>query len=64
MQNKAISKEGVYVSVKTCKKFRQDRIPVILKTWSKYALNIGFYTDEKGSWIYRIPFNKLLLLFK
>lgn len=47
--DKPISSEKIYVAVKTCKQFRNDRIPIILKTWSKYAKHIGFYTDEEDN---------------
>ncbi|XP_033230481.1 beta-1,3-glucosyltransferase isoform X2 [Belonocnema kinseyi] len=42
----AVPNKNIYVGVKTCKKFKDDRLSVILKTWTRYAVNIGFYTDE------------------
>ncbi|GLH10449.1 Uncharacterized protein GBIM_15415 [Gryllus bimaculatus] len=40
-----VSKKSIYFAVKTCGKFHHDRIPVIKKTWAKYVLNIGFYSE-------------------
>ncbi|XP_066995868.1 beta-1,3-glucosyltransferase isoform X2 [Anabrus simplex] len=42
-----VERESIYFGVKTCGKFHKDRIPVVKKTWAKYATNIGFYSDIK-----------------
>ncbi|XP_012272775.1 beta-1,3-glucosyltransferase [Orussus abietinus] len=44
--SESISPENVFIAVKTCHKYHNDRIPVILRTWAKYASNIGFFTNE------------------
>lgn len=43
---KSVPIENIYVAVKTCSKFHTERITVIKKTWAKYAVNIGFYSDK------------------
>lgn len=35
-------------AVKTCKKFHNERLPVILNTWSKYVQHIRFFSDVEG----------------
>ncbi|XP_012256346.2 beta-1,3-glucosyltransferase [Athalia rosae] len=42
---KSVPVERVYVAIKTCSKFHTDRVSVIKKTWAKYAVNIGYYSD-------------------
>ena len=41
--------ENIYFAVKTCAKFHTERIPVIKRTWAKYATNIGYFSDVVGT---------------
>ncbi|KAG5326723.1 B3GLT glucosyltransferase, partial [Acromyrmex heyeri] len=41
----SVTPENIYFAVKTCAKFHLDRIPVIKKSWAKYDLNIGYFSD-------------------
>ncbi|KAF4082077.1 hypothetical protein AMELA_G00147590 [Ameiurus melas] len=40
-----VKREDVFVAVKTCHKFHQDRVPVVKKTWVKDAALLEFYSD-------------------
>ncbi|KAK2586247.1 hypothetical protein KPH14_001503 [Odynerus spinipes] len=42
----AIPLQNVYFAIKTCAKYHTERIPVIKKTWAKYAINIGYFSDQ------------------
>ncbi|KAK9297277.1 hypothetical protein QLX08_008996 [Tetragonisca angustula] len=41
----SVTTENIYFAVKTCAKFHTERIPVIKRTWAKYATNIGYFSD-------------------
>ncbi|XP_035734845.1 uncharacterized protein LOC118447232 [Vespa mandarinia] len=41
-----ISLQNAYFAIKTCAKYHAERIPIIKKTWAKYALNIGYFSDQ------------------
>ncbi|KYM88213.1 Beta-1,3-glucosyltransferase [Atta colombica] len=41
----SVTPKNIYFAVKTCAKFHLDRIPVIKKSWAKYDLNIGYFSD-------------------
>ncbi|XP_033199394.1 beta-1,3-glucosyltransferase [Bombus vancouverensis nearcticus] len=41
----SVTTENIYFAVKTCSKFHIERIPVIKRTWAKYATNIGYFSD-------------------
>ncbi|KAM3874719.1 beta 3-glucosyltransferase a [Diretmus argenteus] len=41
-----VSNHDVFVAVKTCGKFHNDRVPVVKKTWEKDALFLEYYSDE------------------
>ncbi|KAI4500080.1 hypothetical protein M0802_004950 [Mischocyttarus mexicanus] len=41
-----ISLENIYFAVKTCAKYHDKRIPIIKKTWAKYVVNIGYFSDQ------------------
>ncbi|XP_006620379.2 beta-1,3-glucosyltransferase [Apis dorsata] len=41
----SITSKNIYFAVKTCAKFHIERIPIIKKTWAKYAINIGYFSD-------------------
>lgn len=49
MKDASISSENVYFAVKTCTKYHVERIPVIKRTWAKYAKNIGYFSDAAGT---------------
>ncbi|GAB1598117.1 beta-1,3-glucosyltransferase-like, partial [Argonauta hians] len=40
-----ISRNDLFVAVKTCHKFHNQRVPIIKKTWEKEARHIEFYSD-------------------
>lgn len=42
---RAISPDNLFVAVKTCKKFREERIPVVKNTWAQEAKHIEYYSD-------------------
>ncbi|KAM9801150.1 beta 3-glucosyltransferase a [Neosynchiropus ocellatus] len=42
-----VNKEEIFVAVKTCRKFHEERVPVIKKTWEKDALYIEYYSDHE-----------------
>ncbi|CAE1330538.1 B3GALTL [Acanthosepion pharaonis] len=42
---RAISPDDLFVAVKTCKKFREERIPVVKNTWAREAKHIEYYSD-------------------
>lgn len=42
---KPVSKEDVFVAVKTCKKFHLERVPVVKATWEKDAAFLEYYSD-------------------
>ncbi|XP_050445845.1 beta-1,3-glucosyltransferase isoform X1 [Cataglyphis hispanica] len=44
--NSSISANNVYFAVKTCAKYHVNRIPVIKNSWAKYAVNIGYFSDN------------------
>ncbi|XP_029165857.1 beta-1,3-glucosyltransferase isoform X2 [Nylanderia fulva] len=37
--------DKVFFAVKTCAKYHTDRIPVIKNTWTKYSINVGYFSD-------------------
>ncbi|XP_072515482.1 beta-1,3-glucosyltransferase [Salminus brasiliensis] len=44
-----VEKEDIFVAVKTCQKFHQDRVPVVKKTWAKDAALLEYYSDIADS---------------
>lgn len=40
-----VSKMDLFVAVKTCQKFHQERVPVVRATWEKDAALLEFYSD-------------------
>ena len=38
--------EETLFAVKTCKKYHSERLPIIMETWSKAALNIEYFSEE------------------
>ncbi|KAF7644256.1 hypothetical protein LDENG_00225130 [Lucifuga dentata] len=40
-----LSKEDIFVAVKTCQKFHSERVPVIKATWEKDAEILEYYSD-------------------
>ena len=38
--------ERTLFAVKTCKKYHSERLPIILETWSKAAINIEYFSEE------------------
>lgn len=48
MKGSSVTTENIYFAVKTCSKFHIERIPVIKRTWAKYATNIGYFSDIAG----------------
>ncbi|KAM3601373.1 uncharacterized protein V6R79_011676 [Siganus canaliculatus] len=40
-----VAKEDVFVAVKTCQKFHDERVPVVKTTWGKDAGILEFYSD-------------------
>ena len=45
------SDDDIFVGVKTCEKFHNDRMPFILKTIGKEAMHIKYYSDKANSTI-------------
>uniref|UniRef100_UPI00398F524C beta-1,3-glucosyltransferase-like isoform X2 n=1 Tax=Pristiophorus japonicus TaxID=55135 RepID=UPI00398F524C len=48
-EGKLVEKENIFFAVKTCKKFHQERIPIVKKTWEKQAALIEYYSDHVDS---------------
>ncbi|XP_067888925.1 beta 3-glucosyltransferase a isoform X1 [Heterodontus francisci] len=46
---KPVEKKNLFFAVKTCKKFHQERIPIVKKTWEKQAALIEYYSDHADS---------------
>ncbi|XP_058268338.1 beta-1,3-glucosyltransferase isoform X3 [Hemibagrus wyckioides] len=44
-----VKREDLFVAVKTCQKFHQDRVPVVKETWAKDAALLEFYSDIADS---------------
>ncbi|XP_043272238.1 beta-1,3-glucosyltransferase [Venturia canescens] len=44
-----VSRENIFVAVKTCQKYHTERIPVITKTWMKHVFHYGLFSDEMDS---------------
>uniref|UniRef100_A0A4W3K529 Beta 3-glucosyltransferase a n=1 Tax=Callorhinchus milii TaxID=7868 RepID=A0A4W3K529_CALMI len=44
-----VEKKDVFFAVKTCKRFHQERIPIVKKTWEKQAAIIEYYSDHADS---------------
>ncbi|XP_011506011.1 PREDICTED: beta-1,3-glucosyltransferase [Ceratosolen solmsi marchali] len=44
--DKIASPQNAYIAVKTCAKYHVERVSILRKTWTKYADNIGFFTDK------------------
>ncbi|XP_050545745.1 beta-1,3-glucosyltransferase [Daktulosphaira vitifoliae] len=40
-----VTKDSIYFAVKTCKKYHDDRIPVLKSTWGRDAVHIEFFSD-------------------
>ncbi|KAK9873348.1 hypothetical protein WA026_022153 [Henosepilachna vigintioctopunctata] len=45
--NSSIARNSIYFAVKTCEKFHESRIPVVLDTWAKHTEKIYFFSDVK-----------------
>ncbi|KAG8584922.1 hypothetical protein GDO81_004826 [Engystomops pustulosus] len=43
---KPVKQEEIFVAVKTCKKFHNDRVPVVKQTWEKNAVHLEYYSDH------------------
>uniref|UniRef100_A0A6Q2XN18 Fringe-like glycosyltransferase domain-containing protein n=1 Tax=Esox lucius TaxID=8010 RepID=A0A6Q2XN18_ESOLU len=41
-----VKKEEIFVAVKTCKKFHNERVPVVKKTWERDASLLEYYSDH------------------
>uniref|UniRef100_A0AAR2L1T5 Fringe-like glycosyltransferase domain-containing protein n=1 Tax=Pygocentrus nattereri TaxID=42514 RepID=A0AAR2L1T5_PYGNA len=41
-----VTREDIFVAVKTCKKFHLERVPVVKKTWEKQASRLEYYSDH------------------
>ncbi|XP_020385173.1 beta 3-glucosyltransferase a [Rhincodon typus] len=46
---KLVETGNIFFAVKTCKKFHQERIPIVKKTWEKQAALIEYYSDYADS---------------
>ncbi|KAF7989918.1 hypothetical protein HCN44_008592 [Aphidius gifuensis] len=42
----SISRENIFIAIKTYDKNHSTRVPKIIKTWTKYAKNFGFFTNK------------------
>ncbi|XP_064158397.1 beta 3-glucosyltransferase a isoform X2 [Anguilla rostrata] len=40
-----VKKEDIFVAVKTCKKFHEERVPVVKRTWERHAALLEYYSD-------------------
>uniref|UniRef100_A0AAR2K147 Fringe-like glycosyltransferase domain-containing protein n=1 Tax=Pygocentrus nattereri TaxID=42514 RepID=A0AAR2K147_PYGNA len=45
-QGEPVTREDIFVAVKTCKKFHLERVPVVKKTWEKQASRLEYYSDH------------------
>lgn len=46
MQTSSISRENIFIAIKTYDENHSTRVPKIIKTWTKYAKNFGFFTNK------------------
>ncbi|KAK7499096.1 hypothetical protein BaRGS_00009643 [Batillaria attramentaria] len=46
-----VAKDDLFVAVKTCSKFHQDRVPVVQSTWGRETELIEYYSDEENATI-------------
>uniref|UniRef100_A0A224XK77 Putative beta-13-glucosyltransferase beta3glc-t beta-3-glycosyltransferase-like protein n=1 Tax=Panstrongylus lignarius TaxID=156445 RepID=A0A224XK77_9HEMI len=49
--NKRLSKEEIFVAVKTCHKFHHSRVPIVMKTWGREIPHLEFFSDKKNKTI-------------
>lgn len=40
-----VQTKDIYLAVKTCSKFHDERLPIVKSTWGKYASRINFFSD-------------------
>uniref|UniRef100_A0A3P9P132 Beta 3-glucosyltransferase b n=1 Tax=Poecilia reticulata TaxID=8081 RepID=A0A3P9P132_POERE len=40
-----VSKNNIFVAVKTCEKYHSVRVPVVKSTWEKHAVYLEYYSD-------------------
>ncbi|XP_035239625.1 beta 3-glucosyltransferase a [Anguilla anguilla] len=40
-----VKKEDIFIAVKTCKKFHEERVPVVKRTWERHAALLEYYSD-------------------
>ncbi|KAK9503998.1 hypothetical protein O3M35_010446 [Rhynocoris fuscipes] len=43
-----LSKEELFIAVKTCQKFHHSRVPIVKKTWGREAPYIEFFSDKQN----------------
>ncbi|KAK6184234.1 hypothetical protein SNE40_006744 [Patella caerulea] len=46
-----VSRNDIYVAVKTCEKFHKDRIPIVKATWGKENIDIEYFSETEDSLI-------------
>lgn len=44
-----MSLDKILFGVKTCQKFHNERLPVILKTWAQYTIHLRIFSDVGDS---------------
>jgi UDP-glucose:O-linked fucose beta-1,3-glucosyltransferase len=49
LQGNPVNFDKILFAVKTCAKFHNERLPVILKTWAQYALHLRLFSDVEDS---------------
>lgn len=52
LQENPVNLDKILFAVKTCEKFHNERIPVILKTWAQFVFHLRLFSDTEGeiSW--------------
>lgn len=43
--------ESIFFAVKTCSKFHNSRLPVVMQTWARHAYHLFLFSDSEGKTI-------------
>lgn len=49
LQNNPVSFDKILFAVKTCEKFHTERLPIVLRTWGKFAFYLRMFSDVQGT---------------
>lgn len=56
--------DKIFFAVKTCGKFHESRVPIVLQTWAKKTIHFALYTDTPGNnngWVTSSSLNRCIL---